>query len=253
MRTHFAALCLALSLVTSLASGCAVDTGATAGAEALTSVRPSFELWQASDGWRFQFVSASDEVLLDSQAYSTRVAALNGVLAVIENGVDAASYQLVDIANGTTLALRAANHATIGDGGVYESHAAAEAARDASIDAVVAYQDWQANRTGSRFDVFTATNGRFYFRLRAGNGGIVLQSQGYATEESALGGTFSVADFGTSAARYDVRQATSGQWYFNLTASNGQVIGTSEMYASRYNAERGRDAIIALLPSVELL
>ena len=34
---------------------------------------------------------------------------------------------------------------------------------------------------------------------------------------------------------------------------NGQIIGTSEPYASKANATRARDAIVALLPEVELL
>ena len=36
-------------------------------------------------------------------------------------------------------------------------------------------------------------------------------------------------------------------------APNNRVIATSEVYSSKYNAERARDAIIALLPAVELL
>lgn len=34
--------------------------------------------------------------------------------------------------------------------------------------------------------------------------------------------------------RFDLKQAKDGQFYFNLTAKNGIVIATSEMYVSKY-------------------
>jgi len=60
-------------------------------------------------------------------------------------------------------------------------------------------------------------------------------------------------DNGLDAAHYDIRQSADGGYYFNLKASNGQTIATSEVYASRSNAERAVNSIIALLPEVELL
>ncbi len=41
--------------------------------------------------------------------------------------------------------------------------------------------------------------------------------------------------------RYERKTASNGKAYFNLKASNGQVIGTSQMYAT----EASRDAGIA--------
>ena len=39
--------------------------------------------------------------------------------------------------------------------------------------------------------------------------------------------------------RFDSKVAKSGQFYFNLKASNGQVIGKSEMYESKASCENG--------------
>ncbi|MFL2659737.1 MAG: YegP family protein [Alphaproteobacteria bacterium] len=38
---------------------------------------------------------------------------------------------------------------------------------------------------------------------------------------------------------FKLRKRCDGQWMFNLHAGNGEVIATSEGYASRRNAERG--------------
>ena len=107
--------------------------------------------------------------------------------------------------------------------------------------------------SGARFEVKEGRDGRFYFNLHAANGAIVLSSQGYSSEAAAFNGTFSVADNGIDATNYDLRESASGGVYFNLIAANGQVVGTSEVYSSTWNAERARDAIIDLLPQVELL
>lgn len=43
-----------------------------------------------------------------------------------------------------------------------------------------------------KFEIFTGKNGQFYFRLKAGNGEIIAQSQGYATKSAAQNGIESV-------------------------------------------------------------
>ncbi|MDO3388125.1 YegP family protein [Gilvimarinus sp. SDUM040013] len=42
---------------------------------------------------------------------------------------------------------------------------------------------------------------------------------------------------------YDRKTSTSGDPYFNLKASNGQVIGTSEMYSSTSARETGINSV----------
>jgi uncharacterized protein len=240
-----------LVLLTAIA-GCAADTAGSAAA--LAEGRPSFELSQSGGQTSFRFAAADGQTILSSQAYSSRTAALNGVLSVIDNGLYPALYQVVDTADGQAyFVLRAANSAIIGESDRFPSHDAASQGVEAAVESVGAYQDWLAGRTGRHFDVFRGADGRFYFNLHAGNGEIVLRSQGYLNEESAWNGCFSVSENGTDASRYVVRQAVNGQWYWNLVATNGQVIGTSEMYVSRYNAERARDGVITLLPTVEIL
>ncbi|MDD3183644.1 MAG: YegP family protein [Alphaproteobacteria bacterium] len=38
------------------------------------------------------------------------------------------------------------------------------------------------------FEVFKATNGNFYWRLKSTNGEIICQSEGYTTKQNALNG-----------------------------------------------------------------
>ncbi|WP_300680668.1 DUF1508 domain-containing protein [Nocardioides sp.] len=43
-----------------------------------------------------------------------------------------------------------------------------------------------------KFEVYEASNGKFHFRLKAGNGEIVATGQGYASKQGAIDGTKAV-------------------------------------------------------------
>jgi len=249
---------LSLALSSILAVGCAtveegdVDSSTTT---AEVAVRPSFDLWKDAGGqWRFELLASNGEGLLNSQGYASRTAALGGLLSVLDNGQATAAYELKTAVNGDSyFNLLAANRAVIGTSEMYVTASNAKAGIDATVRAVDAYLEHWDTATGARYDVFQGADGQFYFDVRAKNGSIVLTSEGYTTHASALNGAFAVADNGVVLGRYRTLQAVDGRWYFNLTASNGQVIATSQMYSSKYNAERGRNAVIALLPTIELL
>ncbi len=83
--------------------------------------------------------------------------------------------------------------------------------------------------------------------MQAGNGEIVLQSQGYTTKASANNGVASVQTNGVNAARYEILPAADGQFFFHLKAANGQVIAHGETYASQSAATDGMNGCITIL------
>ena len=44
-------------------------------------------------------------------------------------------------------------------------------------------------------------------------------------------------------AKYEIKQAKDGKYYFNLKASNGQVILTSQMYKDKSGAQNGISSV----------
>ena len=102
------------------------------------------------------------------------------------------------------------------------------------------------------FASFKGLDGKFYFHLRAKNGEIVLQSQGYAKKSSADAGIASVDSNGQSESNFELREAVDGRQYFVLLANNGKVIGLSQMYASKQGAQRGIESIVKLLTEESL-
>lgn len=94
-----------------------------------------------------------------------------------------------------------------------------------------------------KFVISQRKNNDCQFVLKAGNGQVILASQGYATKASCMNGVESVKTNASDDGRYDRLTSTNGKWYFTLKAGNGQVIGTSEMYESEASRENGIESV----------
>ena len=89
----------------------------------------------------------------------------------------------------------------------------------------------------AKFALTTGKDGQFYFNLKAGNGEIILSSEGYTTTAARDNGIESVRKNSADDGRFARAEASDGRFYFSLKAGNGQVIGKSQLYKT----ESGRD------------
>ncbi len=94
-----------------------------------------------------------------------------------------------------------------------------------------------------KFVITKRSNGQYQFNLKAGNGEKILHSEGYTTKENCKAGIASVRKHAPDNANFETRTASDGQYYFNLKASNGQVIGTSEMYETISGRAKGIESV----------
>lgn len=88
-----------------------------------------------------------------------------------------------------------------------------------------------------KFECYKDKKGEIRFRLKAGNGEVILSSEGYSGKAACDNGIESVRKNSAIAERFEKTTTESGKFRFNLKASNGQVIGTSQ----NYKTESGRD------------
>ncbi len=101
----------------------------------------------------------------------------------------------------------------------------------------------------AQFEISKRSNGEFQFVLKAGNGQVILTSEGYAAKASCTNGIESVRKNSQDDARFDRKTASNGKHFFNLTAGNGQVIGTSQMYADASGRDNGIDSVAKNAPT----
>ena len=224
-------------------------------AESNASAPGKLDLWKSTDGqWRFHVVAGNGRILLSSEGYTSRTGALNGVLSVLDNGVDPAMYQLNKTASGQyNLRLVAANREVIAFTEAYATKSSATRAIKSCVNALTSYLDKaEANTTGARVDVLESNAG-FRFNLHARNGEIVLSSESYTTKAAAWNGAFAIQDAAALDGSFAIKTATDNRFYFTLTASNGQIVGVSQLYTTRESAQTGIASVKSLLGSLDLL
>jgi len=103
-----------------------------------------------------------------------------------------------------------------------------------------------------KFVIKTGTNGQYYFSLKADNGQKILASEGYTTKAACTNGIDSVKTNAKDDSKYDRKKSTNNKYYFSLKASNGQIIGTSEMYETAAGRDGGIESVKTNAPGASI-
>ena len=94
-----------------------------------------------------------------------------------------------------------------------------------------------------KFTITKGNDGKHYFALKAGNGEVILQSQGYASEKSCANGIESVRKNAADPSRFEKKTAKNGRFYFVLLAANKQTVGKSQMYKTESGCKNGMASV----------
>jgi uncharacterized protein YegP (UPF0339 family) len=252
MIRRFAFAVLAVSLSSAALVGCDGGEEPTSEEQDATSAKAGkFETFKGIDGQHyFHLLASNGEKVLQSEGYSSRAKADTGIEAVRDSGVDADAFEILDSSNGEHyFVLTAENGEIIATSQLYTTAASAKKGRDTVVTLVANAQRLRAAEDGgASFGLITGTDSKTYFHLRAANGEIVLQSQGYSSKSAAKTGISSVRTNGKEEESFEIVEIDDGA-FFRLKAANGQVIGRSEIFVSVDNAERGADTVRELLAS----
>ncbi|MCR9278797.1 MAG: YegP family protein [Pseudomonadaceae bacterium] len=102
-----------------------------------------------------------------------------------------------------------------------------------------------------KFELYKDKGGKFRFRLKAGNGEIILASQGYASRGGAMNGIKSVQTHCAMSKCFQTKETKAGH-RFNLVAVNGRVVGTSETYKSPAACANGIKSVAKNAPKAKI-
>ncbi|WP_055435788.1 YegP family protein [Lacinutrix algicola] len=103
-----------------------------------------------------------------------------------------------------------------------------------------------------KFEVYQDSKREYRFRLKASNGQKILASEGYTAKSGCMNGIESVKTNSQDDSKFDRRKSSNGKHYFNLKASNGQIIGTSEMYEGSSGMENGINSVKTNAPKASI-
>ncbi len=89
------------------------------------------------------------------------------------------------------------------------------------------------------FEIKDTFGDKYQFELKTANGETMLTSGKYESKASAESGIESVRNYATDDERYETEKSLFGSHSFELKASNGQSLGTSESYKTEESLNRG--------------
>jgi uncharacterized protein len=107
------------------------------------------------------------------------------------------------------------------------------------------------NSMASKFQLKIAKNGKHFFSLVASNGQVTLSSEMYESRAAALNGIKSVQKNAAREGGIQLLSSTKGQPYFVVVATNKEVVGKSQMYASSATRSRGVASVKKNAPTAE--
>ena len=93
---------------------------------------------------------------------------------------------------------------------------------------------------------------KYHFVLKAGNGQVILSSQMYASKSGAMNGIESVKKNCSDDNCWERKTAKNGKFHFNLKSTNGQIIGSSQMYAGESGMENGIESVRNNAPGADV-
>ncbi len=94
------------------------------------------------------------------------------------------------------------------------------------------------------FEIYKDKAGEFRFRLIAKNKEPILSSEGYKTKAACKNGIASVVKNSQNKELFEIKEAKNGKAHFVLKARNNQVIGQSQMYATKRGASCGITSVV---------
>lgn len=103
-----------------------------------------------------------------------------------------------------------------------------------------------------KFVISQRYNNEFQFNLLAENGQVILSSEGYVSKSACSNGIESVKTNALDVTRFDKKISSNGKYYFNLRASNGQIIGSSEMYESQASRDNGLQSVMTNIKNASI-
>ena len=104
-----------------------------------------------------------------------------------------------------------------------------------------------------KFEITKRKNGEFQFNLKAGNGQVILTSEGYTAKAGCLNGVESVKKNSQDDSKFEKKVATNGKFYFCLKATNGQIIGMSQMYTTEASRDNGIASVKTNAPDADII
>jgi len=90
-----------------------------------------------------------------------------------------------------------------------------------------------------KFEVYKDKGGKYRYRLKAGNGQIILTGEAYNSKDACLSGIESIKKNSQKDTAFETYEDKKGGFRFRMKAANGEIIGQGESYTAKSGCTNG--------------
>lgn len=220
-----------------------------------------YEIYPEAGGFKYRLKASNGEILIVSQAYASKMGAASGIETLKKNVAEGVFEFYTDKSNYTQFLLFSANKSRlIATGEFYESVQRCQSASESVkkfytnekiiyLDAIdpqdmreelVEFKPVEAAPNG-KFE-FELINGEYVFHLKASNGEVLFESNGYSTKTSAMQ-SLDVIKKAIEADAFRIMKDKVGRYQFKLFATNKALLVTGETYPNHESCLSAIDSV----------
>ncbi len=230
-----------------------------------------YEVYPNGDGYQYRLKASNGEILIVSETYVSRENVLKAIEAVKRNIVDGELRIIKDKHGMFKFKLISKNYRVIALGSNYTTEKSAVRASESfkkfalkadvveietpidkeSLSATPVELGQVEDKNGGKY-IVEKFNGEFSWSLRANNGQILLQIEGYTSKNSVLN---SIEVFKKNAANgtFKIVKDKNDNYHFRLYSAAGRVAAIGETYGSKQLAESAAASVYSYFRNSELI
>ncbi len=228
-----------------------------------------YEVYQVGDGFRYNLKASNGEVLVASEVYASRDGVIKAIEAVQRNIETGEVRVFVDKHGRSKFKLTARNHRVIALSASYSTEKSAERAsesfkkfavkadivdievedNDAAEDTVIEINK-EEDKEGGKFTI-ESFNGEFSWDLKASNGQILCQAEGYTSKSGVLA---SIETFKKNVrlGNFKCTKDKNEHYHYKLYSENGRVSAIGEAYTTKQSAESAANSVVSFIEKAEI-
>ena len=229
-----------------------------------------YEIYPNGDGYQYRLKASNGEILIVSETYASRDGVIKAIDAVKRN-IESGEIRIIEDKHGKfKFKLTSKNYRVVAFGANYSTEKSAVRASesfkkfamkadivditlsdDSDLNSSVVVIGERVDKIGGKF-VVEKYNGEFSWDLKATNGQILCQAEGYMSKVGVMN---SIENFKKNVEKgsFKIIKDKNDHFHYNLYTPTGRVAAIGETYASKQQAESAVNSVVAFYKKAEIV
>jgi len=229
-----------------------------------------YEVYQAADGYAYRLKASNGEVLATSEIYTTRDGILRAINTVKKNVEVGELRVFADKKGKFKFKMLSGNHRVLLISANYAQEAGANRAAESFkkfalkadiVDVEIKDDDLASatkikitsteDKTGGKYEI-EESNGEFSWDLKASNGEILVQMEGYTSKASLLGSIEKFKQYVEEGTFKSIKDKT-GHYQYKLYTKSNRVAAVGESYKTKTSAVSAANSVVSFYKLAEVV